>query len=191
MRPGGCHVVKEANGSGVRWAVPDEISPDVGSVDSRLDHGLALPFVVRPRRAVCRQAHQRESDAVCFCQGRSVVKGCCATRARDGHRLTQGLRHAQGVVGGGPLIQGHGTRKSQWAKGLNQGCIAGPGTEYNSAESTLGESGGETCRGRHGPCTSCIHSAQWTIGSRTARSLFRVSFHSATGLDAAVMPPPA
>ena len=188
---GVCHVFEQRLAISLPRGVPGKRGPHMRFVNAILGQGLTFPFPMGTCRPVGREADQGQARSVGFRKAGSVVQNRSATGATHRHGLLQSQRHAQRVVRSRTLIQCHNRAHAQGGKSLNQRRIAGARADHHSGHSSMTEPGHELqgrCGGRG---LRGAHPFQWTMGSRTARSLLRVSSHSASGLEAAVMPPPA
>ena len=123
---------------------------------------------------------RRGNPAVGFREGGAVVQGGRSARATDGHGLSRGDRHAEGV--GAAARSSRATmRECRYADGLHERGVPRSGTDHHPGEAAVHEAGDEPVSGPEGGA-GIVHSDHWAMGSSRDRSLFRVSIHSASGI---------
>ena len=119
-------------------------------VQAVLFQGLALPVVRCALRAVGGEAEEGQSHPVGFREGGAVVEGGCSAGATDRHRPSEGEGHAEGVVGGGPFVEGDNGGEPCLTDGLHERGVPGSGTDHYPGEAAVHESGDEPMSGPEG-----------------------------------------
>ena len=127
----------------VRFGQRDALA-DMGCQRPLLVDGLSVLLVDPLCRSVGREDDQRPVLVAGFGDGRCRIEQCRSGRDADGDRLVLGQRHAQCHECRRPLV-GHGVARNAGAgtEIVDDGRVAGSGTDYGLRDASLQEQGGE------------------------------------------------